>query len=230
MLRHNTDLKSWYRTYAKKIEATKSEESFSMTLRQVWRFLRDCQVNGSDCTLSAFDRVYYQGKKNHFTLLGASEMSKFDYLYGINAGDTKKVVDKKKVLDDDTSSSEDSDEEENQEELHKKLGIEPDDIHHSQKVVLQRQFFEAIVRAAMVKYSNNEELTTLSQKLDHLFKYNLIPLAGKNKAKSVEEEVSKSPNMVHLIVAQLNSFVHFKLTFHLFLEKLQDRSASFGRL
>lgn len=42
MLRYNSDLKSWYRTYAKKIEATKSEESFSMTLRQVWRFLRDC--------------------------------------------------------------------------------------------------------------------------------------------------------------------------------------------
>jgi uncharacterized protein (DUF927 family) len=42
MLRYNSELKNWYKTYAKKIEATKSEESFSMTLRQVWRFLRDC--------------------------------------------------------------------------------------------------------------------------------------------------------------------------------------------
>ena len=33
LLRHNTDLKNWYKLYAKKIEATKSEESFSMTLR-----------------------------------------------------------------------------------------------------------------------------------------------------------------------------------------------------
>ena len=42
LLMHNSDLKSWYRHYAKKVEAQKSEESFSMTLRQVWRFLRDC--------------------------------------------------------------------------------------------------------------------------------------------------------------------------------------------
>jgi len=52
LLRHNSELKNWYRIYAKKIEATKSEESFSMTLRQVWRFLRDCKVAGADCTLA----------------------------------------------------------------------------------------------------------------------------------------------------------------------------------
>jgi hypothetical protein len=135
LLRHNTDLKSWYRTYAKKVEATKSEESFSMTLRQVWRFLRDCQVTSSECTLAQFDRVYYQGKKNHFTLLGASEMSKFDYLYGVNEAE-KTGREKKVAKDDDSSSDEDESEEENQEELHKQLGIEPDDIHDSMKVVL----------------------------------------------------------------------------------------------
>ena len=33
MLRYNSEMKSWYNLYARKIEATKSEESFSMTLR-----------------------------------------------------------------------------------------------------------------------------------------------------------------------------------------------------
>ena len=42
----------------------------------------------------------------------------------------------------------------------------------------------------MVKYSNSNDLVTLSQKLDHLFKNNLLPYAGKNKAKTSEEEVS----------------------------------------
>ena len=189
LLRHNTDLKNWYRVYAKKIEATKSEESFSMTLRQVWRFLRDCYITSSDCTLAQFDRIYHQGKKNHFTLLGASEMSKFDYLYGVNSEGQDNAGKKERDLDE-SSSDEEEEEEENQEELHKKLGIEPDDIHFNQKVVLQRQFFEAIVRAAMVKYSNSNDLVTLSQKLDHLFKNNLLPYAGKNKAKTSEEEVS----------------------------------------
>ena len=58
MLRHNTELKSWYKLYAKKIEAVKSEESFSMTLRQVWRLLRDAQIVSAECTLAQFDRVY----------------------------------------------------------------------------------------------------------------------------------------------------------------------------
>lgn len=33
MLRYNSELKAWYSRYARKIEATKSEESFAMTLR-----------------------------------------------------------------------------------------------------------------------------------------------------------------------------------------------------
>ena len=33
MLCYNSELKSWYRNYATKVEATKSEESCSMTLR-----------------------------------------------------------------------------------------------------------------------------------------------------------------------------------------------------
>ena len=52
LLRNNSEMKNWYKLYAKKVETTKSEESFSMTLRQVWRFLRDCQVIGPDATLA----------------------------------------------------------------------------------------------------------------------------------------------------------------------------------
>ena len=65
--------------------------------------------------------------------------------------------------------------------------------HSISRVVLQRQFFEAIVRAASIKYANNQELSTLSQKLDHLFENHLKPKAGKNKAKTAEEEVSRFP-------------------------------------
>ena len=42
LLRNNSDLKNWYKIYARKIESVKTEESFAMTLRQIWRFLRDC--------------------------------------------------------------------------------------------------------------------------------------------------------------------------------------------
>jgi hypothetical protein len=84
MLRYNSEMKSWYSLYARKIEATKSEESFSMTLRQAWRFLRDCHIPSSNATLAVFDRIYNQGKKNHFTLLGSNEAAKFDMMYGLD--------------------------------------------------------------------------------------------------------------------------------------------------
>ena len=44
------------------------------------------------------------------------------------------------------------------------------------------------MRAAAVKYANKADLPTLSEKLEHLFKSKLTPNAGKNKAKSGEEE------------------------------------------
>jgi len=75
------------------------------------------------------------------------------------------------------------------------------------KIVLQRQFFEAIVRAASVKYANNTELSSLAEKVEFLFKKHLIPFAGKNKAKNVEDEVSP---------------IHY----HIALEKFQNCSVS----
>ena len=73
LLRHNSELKSWYKTYSRKIEAHKSDESFAMTLRQVWRFLRDTQLISANSTVAQFNRVYNMGVKNHFTLLGSND-------------------------------------------------------------------------------------------------------------------------------------------------------------
>jgi hypothetical protein len=41
-----------------------------------------------------------------------------------------------------------------------------------------------------VKYANRSDLPTLADKVDFIFKTKLLPNATKNKAKSVEEEVS----------------------------------------
>ena len=80
-----------------------------------------------------------------------------------------------------------SDDEEEDEVAVEAPKIEPEDNHDSGKIVLQRQFFEAIVRAASVKYAAGSDLPNLAVKLEHLFKNNLIPMAVKNRSKSVEE-------------------------------------------
>lgn len=87
LLRNNSEMKAWYKYYAKKVESQKSEESFALTLRQIWRFLRDCQIIGPDATIASFDRVYFQGKKNHFTLLGQKDKNKFNYMQPTKAED-----------------------------------------------------------------------------------------------------------------------------------------------
>ena len=52
LLRHNSELKQWYKVYSRKIEVHKSEESFSMTLKQVWRFLRDTHLISPNSTIA----------------------------------------------------------------------------------------------------------------------------------------------------------------------------------
>lgn len=66
-------------------------------------------------------------------------------------------------------------------------------MHGPGKIILQRHFFEVIVRAAFIKYANNHELPTLADKLEHMFKTKLVPNACKTKVKSSDEEVSFFP-------------------------------------
>ena len=73
------------------------------------------------------------------------------------------------------------------------------------RVVLQRQFFEALVRAASIKYSNRSDLPTLADKLDYLFKNKLTVFATKYKAKSIEEEVSGKIIIISHFVFRKNS-------------------------
>ena len=158
MLRHNSELKQWYRVYSRKIECIKNEDSFAMTLRQVWRFMRDTHLVGAGSTLAMFNRLYDKGTKNHFLLLGSHEKDKFDRLY-LAEPKTEEEPEQKAAanLSDDeeeTLGSQDS------EALSK-----ADDIHDSLKLVLQRQFFDAVVRAASVKFSSGRggaELHSLS--------------------------------------------------------------------
>lgn len=200
MLRHNSELKAWYRLYSRKVEASKSEESFCMTLRQLWRFLRDCQFTNHDATLVTFNRVYNQGLRNHFTLLGTHEVAKFDVMYGLHGDDGSKNVERllsaaRPGQGASSDFEEEPDEVQEEEDFAASLGIEPEDVHGASRIVLQRQFFEAVVRAAYVRYANHLELPTLAEKLDHFIKSKLIPNAGKTKAKTENDEVSLSSTL-----------------------------------
>jgi len=131
----------------------KTEESFALTLRQVWRFLRDCQVIGPEATIAQFDRIYYQGRKNHFSLLGQQDKHKFS-MASVSGPGQRPTIDikpegladlageEKKIppLDDSAIKQEErgevSDEEEDEEEaeeLDSMFQTDAEDIHQAQK-------------------------------------------------------------------------------------------------
>lgn len=87
------------------------------------------------------------------------------------------------------SDDEEEDEEAGGDQQVKEMLVE--DTHNALKIVLQRQFFEAVARAASVRYSNSQghpDLVTLANKLDYTFENNLLPNAIKNKSKTTEDE------------------------------------------
>ena len=138
----------------------------------------------ANSSIAQFNRVYNEGVKNHFTLLGSKDKDKFDMIYG-----SKENVVEKKLQSDNISDDED----ETNEVTDQSKVLDPEDTHDDLKIVLQRQFFEAVARAAFVKYasgSDDPSLVTLSNKLDRVFSQNLRPLAVKNKSKTVEEDKS----------------------------------------
>lgn len=239
LLRYNSEIKKWYKVYSKKIEATKSEESFALTLRQVWRFFRDTQIVSSDSTLAIVDRVFNQGRKNHFTILGEKDKHKFHLVAskigewrpttdqsngkqsppllesnvrheeskgnkdgsGNNALDSKHpsqigenvgdsfIIEKTDNVKIESSKLDmlDSDSDEEIEEF---AELDAENLHDSSKAILQRQFFEAIVRACHVSYANTTNFKTLADKLDDMMKNHCAPFATKNKAKTPDDEKS----------------------------------------
>lgn len=193
LLRYNSDIKKWYKIYSKKVEAVKSEESFALTLRQVWRFFRDAKIISSESTLAIIDRVFNQGSKNHFTILGEKDKHKF-HLAASKVGEWRPTTDKTNekitppILEavvgersEGPINIENNEEVKNPEDIGRNVGdsfiiektddikiesskldildsdseddieefaeLDAENLHESTKAILQRQFFEAIVRA-----------------------------------------------------------------------------------
>ena len=93
--------------------------------------------------------MFSQGVKNHFLLLSSKDQTKFDKLY-TQAEATPAQSQHLKVANKSSAKkysniSDDEDEEETTTDQN--LCLDAEDMHDSYKIVLQRQFFEAIVRA-----------------------------------------------------------------------------------
>jgi hypothetical protein len=127
---------------------------FAMEIKELWRFLRDCNITGADFTLAQFNRLFYKGPKNYIEMFMVPEELDNKYLYEY----IYKMIEKSK----DEFSFKHRDKLNNNQvdqhfldSIYKVDDIDITfDIHNKRQVILLRQFSEAIVRIAYLKYLN----------------------------------------------------------------------------
>eukprot|EP00742_Colponemidia_sp_Colp-10_P002729 GILJ01002919.1.p1 GENE.GILJ01002919.1~~GILJ01002919.1.p1 ORF type:complete len:820 (+),score=104.32 GILJ01002919.1:264-2462(+) len=65
LLRYNSDIRVWYKYYS---NASSNESAFSMKMKDLWRFVRDCRVLTPNVSLAAIDRMFVRGKRNLYSM------------------------------------------------------------------------------------------------------------------------------------------------------------------
>lgn len=154
LLQFNSHLKQWYEAYSTQIEAKEREESFTMCSKQLWRFLKDCKVISYKVSIANINRLFLKGSKNIFKIIGSNldtiatnEQSILSRISSVNPGvpnlDISNIPSNpQESMSDNESLSE----------------INTEDVHYIERPILFRQFTEAVVRAAYLKYSNGGKL------------------------------------------------------------------------
>lgn len=206
LLKYNSNMMNWYKRYSTQVEAKEKEESFTMVIKQFWRFLRDARIISYKLSIANVDRLFLQGPKNNFKIASSNadtattvEQSYYNKSSRPFTPAVPPNLDISNILsqqDQETLSDE-------EEAL---LELELEDAHNKDRPILVRQFMEALVRVAWLKYSNggnlklenvkmNDEIyverpqSQIGSALYMLFNERLIPFAGNKTCKTIEEEI-----------------------------------------
>jgi hypothetical protein len=159
---------------------------FAMEIKEFWRFLRDCNITGADFTLAQFNRLFYKGPKNYVEMFMVPEELDTKYLYEY----IYKMIQKSK----DEFSFKFRDKLNNNhieqpivDAIYKVDDIDITfDIHNKRQVILLRQFSEAIIRIAYLKYLNYDSPLHIKVRMmiDNCIRTNPIFKRLKRKDKS----------------------------------------------
>lgn len=170
---------------------------FCMELKDLWKFIRECKILSSDFTLAQFNRIFFKGPKNYIEMFmcpdDIDQKKLYDYIYLMINKSKKEFytkhrqhVEKKKVGDTVTTIVEIPTgpnaiaHDKNTNFSHANLNYMPSDleinfdIHNKRQVILLRQFYEAILRIAYLKFFDlNQPLNVkLNMLIDNYIKFN----------------------------------------------------------
>lgn len=159
-----------------------ADVSFCLTLKDIWRFLRDNGLINAEVTISDFDRLFYSNFDNYYDTFQIPEIlttSKdiFNYLYESILQSKRNFVNKNKKYFDffffdknhPTSNI----------ELSSKEILVNNSIHDKNNLVIPRFFYEVLIRIAYLKFLGEDIL--LSQKLKKILSIIIPPKQKKNR-------------------------------------------------
>jgi hypothetical protein len=176
---------------------------FAMEMRDLWRFLRDCNLINADFTLAMFDRLFYRGPRNYVEMFMLPEdldqKFVYDYIYKMIQKSKDEFCQRfrdrvKTELDQSNASYVVGDME------------VVFDIHNKRQIILLRQFSEAIIRIAFLKYYNYDQPLHIKLKMliENNIKTNMLFKRVKKRDKSVLYSES-SANSSHVLDIRVKS-------------------------
>mmetsp|Transcript_8362 Transcript_8362/g.8280 ORF Transcript_8362/g.8280 Transcript_8362/m.8280 type:complete len:631 (-) Transcript_8362:22-1914(-) len=209
LLKHNSNMMMWYRRYSTQQESKEKEESFTMVMKQFWRFLRDSRIISYKTPIAHVNRLFVQGSKNSFKIAGsnveAGTTVEQSYINKSSRPFTPAVPPNLDI----SNIVSQADPETLSDEEEALIELELDDVHSTDRPILIRQFMEALVRVAFLKYSNGGKLHLENAKINikegqvyverpqsqigcalyKLFSERLEPFAGNKTCKTIEEDI-----------------------------------------
>jgi hypothetical protein len=161
LLRYNSDLRSWYRFYNSK-QHDDLEETFALTNKFFWKLLRDTRILNPKSSLASINRLILAGTKNNFSITTARDAirtklhiqrSKMNFeLVIISIGEyLRNNVGSRdtyqKLID-----AADFEAYESPKDNHSYFTESRFDIHDENRILLYRQFVDALIRVAYLRY------------------------------------------------------------------------------
>lgn len=161
---------------------------FCMQLKDMWKFLRESNVLSSEFSLAQFNRIFFKGPKNYIEMFMCPEdldqKHYYDYIYLMitkakddfmakyksyfeknkRGGETGELINES-LFGKDSREIKEKDSLSNLNYQTSELEI-TFDIHNKHQVILLRQFYEAVVRVAYLRYFHMNQ--ALHVKLNYL--------------------------------------------------------------
>ena len=145
-----------------------------LEMKDLWKFFRDYGIISTELTIAQFNRSFFKSEKNLMEMFLIPEelpkKEKYKYIYSL-IGKSNKLFDSKQ----EKYTKKDISKDINKNNIHYNLYYCEDEndfkdlsfnYHNYKHVIVLKQFYEAIVRAAYLKYANED--LSLSQKVEKL--------------------------------------------------------------